>query len=201
VPKPEVSITRPRFAQPSEAELSPTRASKANVYVIRLLAVLCLCDDCTFSRLRFGAAEFWTTRRNRTRPDTSPPQRTPHGVAEVGARRSPWFPMNGGSKCPLKNQDALLSFSQRWRSALSPLLPLLHLRLAQCMPSRWFGRSREFTSWGARPRFARRGRNPKATSMIHSHPCYWDEDASPRVLLCPARPQKADVRRGARPQR
>ena len=108
---------------------------------------------------------------------------TPHGVAEV---RSPWFLMNGGSKCPLKNHDALLSFSQRWRSALSRLLPLLHLRLAQCMPSRWLG---------ARPRCARRGRNPKATSMIHSHPCYWDEDASLRVLLCPARPQKADVRR------
>ncbi len=103
--------------------------------------------------------------------------------------------MNGGSKCLLKNHDALLSFSQRWRSALSRLLPLPHLRLARCMPSRWFGRSREFTSWGARPRCARRGRNPKATSMIHSHPCYWDEDASPRVLLCPARPQKADVRR------
>jgi len=31
--------------------------------------------------------------------------------------------------------------------------------------------------------------------MIHSHPCYWDEDASPRVLRCPAQPQKADVRR------
>jgi hypothetical protein len=166
--------------------------------VIRLLAVLCLCNDCIFSRLRFSAAEFGQPDGNRTRPDTHLLNATLYGVAEVGARRSPSFPMNGGSKCPLKNHDALLSFSLRWRSALSRLLPLLHLRLAQCMPSRWFARSREFTSWGARPRCARRGRNPKATSMIHSHPCYWDEDASPRVLLCPARPQKADVRRGAR---
>ena len=128
---------------------------------------------------------------------------TPYGVAEVGARRSPWFLMNGGSKCLLKNHDALLSFSQHWRSALSRLLRLPHLRLAQCMPSRWFGRSREFTSWGARPRCARRGRNPKATSMIHSHRCYWDEDASPRVLLCPGRSHRAEGRGapGARPQR
>jgi len=77
VPKPEVSITRPRSAQPSEAELSPTRASKANVYVIRLLAVLCLCCDRTFSRLRFSAADFGQPDGNRTRPDTSPPQRNP----------------------------------------------------------------------------------------------------------------------------
>jgi len=134
-------------------------------------------------------------------PTRHPPNATPCGVAEIGARRSPWFVMNGGSKCLLKNHDALLSFSQRWRSALSRLLRLPHLRLAQCMPSRWFGRSREFTSWGARPRCARRGRNPKATSMIHSHRCYWDEDASPPVLLCPARPQKAEGRGapGARP--
>ena len=108
--------------------------------------------------------------------------------------------MNGGSKCLLKNHDALLSFSQRWRSAPSRLPPLPQLRLARCMPSRWFGRSRAFTSWGARPRCTRRGRNPKATSMIHSLPCCWDEDASPLFLLCPARPRKAEMRR-ARPQR
>ena len=117
----------------SAIAFASTRASKANVYVIRFLAVLCPCNDGTFSRLRFSAAEFWKARRNRTRPDTSPPQRNPCGVAEVGARRSPWFLMNGGSKCLLKNHDALLSFSQRWRSALSRLLRLPHLRLAPWM--------------------------------------------------------------------
>ena len=176
--------------------MSPTRASKANVYVISLLG-----GPLSLQRLHFSR---FAARRieNFGRPDgigRAPTRHllnaTPYGVAEVGARRSPWFLMNGGSKCLLKNHDALLSFSQRWRSALSRLLRLPHLRLAPCMPSRWFGRSREFTSWGARPRCARRGRNPKATSMIHSHPCYWDEDASPRVLRCPAQPQKADVRR------
>ena len=61
----------------SAIAFASTRASKANVYVIRFLAVLCLCNDGTFSRLRLSAAEFCQPDGNRTRPDTSPPQRNP----------------------------------------------------------------------------------------------------------------------------
>jgi hypothetical protein len=191
------NLAWPCSAQPSEAEWSSTRVSKANIYVIRLLAVLCLCNDCTFQDCASAAEHLDSPTGIGRRPIRHLLNATPYAVAEVGARRSPWFPMNGGWKCPLKNHDALLSFSQRWRSVPSRLLPLRHLRLAHCMPGRWYGRSCGFTSWRARPRCARRGRKPKATSLIHSR--IWNEDASPRILFHAA--HKADVRRGARPQR
>src|SRR5260370_36884422 len=87
----------------SAIAFASTRASKANVYVIRFLAVLCLCNDGTFSRLRFSAAEFCQPDGNRTRPDTSPPQHPPLGRRHTPPATSPHASHDSGHNTPTES--------------------------------------------------------------------------------------------------
>jgi hypothetical protein len=61
VPNPEVSIARPSSPALSEGNYLRRAPAKANVYVISLWAVLCLCNGCTFQNLRLFARESWAT--------------------------------------------------------------------------------------------------------------------------------------------
>jgi hypothetical protein len=142
--------------------------------------MIALLQDCASA-----PQNFWQTERNKARAGhVISSTQLPRALQKSAPRGAPWFTVEWRIECPQKNHDALLSFSVRWRSALSRLLPLLH-SLAQCMPSRWLGRSPALTSSGACPRCARGSRNPKPKSMIHCPPCIWDKDASPQSCCVP----------------